>query len=107
MRRLPFSLILLVCILTATQGWSQSGKGAINGVLKDQAGAVLQGARIEMKPQLRPVTTNSQGEFTIADVPTGTYAVTVSYVGFAPFTTSVTVEPGQSSNWTGKYCAPP
>ena len=102
MRKLPFRFIILICILTATRGWSQSGKGAINGVVQDQGGAFLQGARIEMKPQLRPVTTNGQGEFTIADVPAGTYVVTVSYVGFSPYTTSVTVAAGQTARIDAK-----
>ena len=67
-------------------------------MVKDPAGEVLQGARIEMQPQLRPVTTNGQGEFTVTDVPAGTYAVTVSYVGFSPYTTSITVVPGQNAS---------
>jgi TonB-dependent receptor len=103
MRRIYSCSVVLSCVLTAIFGWSQSpGKGAINGVVKDPAGAVLKGARIEMQPQLRPVTTNGQGEFTITDVPAGTYAVTVSYVGFSPYTTSVTVSPGQNASLEAK-----
>src|ERR1700739_3582676 len=97
MRKLSLSSILLICSLTATLGFSQSGKGVIDGVVKDSAGAVLQGAKIEMQPQLRPITTNGQGEFTVTDVPAGTYALTISYVGFAPFTSSITVIGGQSA----------
>lgn len=103
MRRFCLNSIMLMCILTATFGWSQStGKGTINGVVRDPAGAVLQGARIEMQPQLRSVTTNGQGEFTITDVPAGTYAVTVSYVGFSKFTTSVSVAAGQTESIDAK-----
>ena len=90
MRRFGLTFIMLMCVLTAMFGWSQSsGKGAISGVVRDPAGAVLHGARIEMQPQLRPVTTNSQGQSTISDVPAGTYAVTVSYVGSSASTISV------------------
>jgi TonB-dependent receptor len=103
MRRFCLTFIMLMCVLTAMFGWSQSsGKGAISGVVRDPAGAVLQGARIEMQPQLRPVTTNSQGQFTISDVPAGTYAVTVSYVGFSASTISVTVSAGQTAAVTAK-----
>jgi len=94
--------VLLIFFLTATVAFSQSGKGVIEGVVKDPAGAVLQGAKIEMKPQVRPITTNGQGEFTVTDVPAGTYAVTVTYVGFAPFTSSVTVAPGQAAHVDAK-----
>jgi TonB-dependent receptor len=95
MRRLLFSSIALICALNVTFAFSQSNKGAINGTVKDPAGAVLQGAKIEMQPQLRPMTTNGQGEFSVTDVPTGTYAVIVSYVGFAPYKSNITVTSGQ------------
>src|ERR1700689_2422413 len=97
MRKHCLSSVFLFCFLTAAAGISQSGKGVIDGVVKDPAGAVLQGAKIEMQPQLRPITTNGQGEFTVTDVPAGTYAVTVSYVGFASYTGKVTVVPGQTA----------
>jgi TonB-dependent receptor len=102
MRKLCLSSVLLICFLTATLGSSQSGKGVIDGVVKDPAGAVLPGAKIEMKPQLRPITTNGQGEFTVTDVPAGTYSVTVTYVGFAPYTGSLTVAPGQATHLDAK-----
>src|SRR6202034_606243 len=102
MRKVWLSSVLLICFLTATHAFSQSGKGVIEGVVKDPAGAVLQGAKIEMKPQLRPITTNGQGEFTVTDVPAGTYTVTVTYVGFAPYTGSLTVVPGQPVHFDAK-----
>ncbi len=102
MRKLCLSSVLLICFLTATAAFSQSGKGVIEGVVKDPAGAVLQGAKIAMKPQLRPITTNGQGEFTVTDVPAGTYGVTVTYVGFAPYTGTLTVAPGQAAHFDAK-----
>ncbi len=102
MRRLCLCSILLICFLTATFGFSQTGKGVIDGVVKDPAGAVLQGAKIEMQPQLRPITTNGQGEFTVTDVPAGTYAVTITYVGFAPYAGSLTVVAGQTAHVDAK-----
>lgn len=102
MRILNLSSIFLICSMTATLGVCQSGRGAIKGVVKDPAGAVLQGARIEMQPQLQPITTNGQGEFTVTDAPIGTYVVKVSYVGFAPYTTSITVVAGQSARIDAK-----
>ncbi len=71
-------------------------------MVKDPAGAVLQGAKIEMQPQLRPITTNGQGEFTVTDVPAGKYAVTITYVGFAPYTGSLTVAAGQTAHLDAK-----
>jgi TonB-dependent receptor len=76
---------------------SQSGKGVISGDVKDSAGAVLQGAKVELRPILRPTTTDGQGEFTVNGVTPGVYSVTVSYVGFAPYKGSVTVVAGQTA----------
>ncbi|HKF49690.1 MAG TPA: TonB-dependent receptor [Terracidiphilus sp.] len=89
------SVVLQLCLFIPLTALSQPGNGTITGAVKDSAGAVLQGAKVELQPQLRPITTNSQGEFTLTSVPAGTYSVTISYVGFAPYTGSVTVAPGQ------------
>ncbi len=85
-----FSLLALLPVL------GQSGKGIITGVVKDSGGAVLQGAKIQLQPQIRPISTNELGEFNIAEVAPGTYTVTVTYVGFTSYTGSVTVVAGQT-----------
>jgi hypothetical protein len=66
----------------------------ISGRVIDSAGAVLQGARIEL-PGGASTVSNSLGEFTLSNLSAGTYTVTISYVGFAPFVTNVTVTAGQ------------
>lgn len=92
---LYLGLLLIACAANSASG--QNAKGVITGVVRDPADGVLQGAKVEMQPQVRPVTTNGQGEFTVTDVAPGTYAVTISYVGFAPYTGSVTVVAGQTA----------
>jgi len=48
-----------------------------------------------LQPRMTRTATNGQGEFTIPDLLPGEYTLTVSYVGFSPFSSKVTVPPGQ------------
>jgi TonB-dependent receptor len=87
--------LMVFCLFLTIAAQGQGGRGAISGAVKDSANAVLQGAKVEMQPALRPITTDGQGDFFVNDVPDGTYQVTVTYVGFAPYHGSVTVTGGQ------------
>ncbi|MDQ2711553.1 MAG: TonB-dependent receptor [Acidobacteriota bacterium] len=70
--------------------------GSVTGVLTDSAGGVLQGARVALEPTDSKATSDRQGVYTFADVAPGAYTVSVSFIGFAPYTTSVTVVAGQT-----------
>jgi hypothetical protein len=59
-------------------------------------GAVLRAARVEVQPGGQAAITDDQGQYFIPDLAPGEYTVTVSYVGFAPFTTNVKVAQGQT-----------
>ena len=82
-------------------GFAQA-TGAITGRAVDSAGAVLQGARVELQPRVTPTVTGSQGEFTIPDLAPGSYALTVSYLGFSTFSKNLTVTSGQVSRVEAK-----
>jgi TonB-dependent receptor len=75
---------------------AQSAKGILTGRAVDTAGAVLQGARVEVEPGGRFVSTGEIGQFVVTDLAPGDFKVTISYVGFTPFVTDVKVLPGQS-----------
>ena len=99
MRKLFFPLpVLCLFLFTLIPAFAQSNKGLISGTVKDSAGAVLQGAKIELQPQVQPITTDAQGAFAIAGLTPGTYAVTISYVGFSTYSTSVTIVAGQPAH---------
>ena len=84
------SVISLVLLLTVP-ALSQTGRGVITGKVADASGAVLAGARIEIPSLGISTIASGQGEFTLFNVPAGHYTLSVRYVGFNAFSTSVTV----------------
>jgi TonB-dependent receptor len=65
----------------------------ITGHVIDASEGVLQGARVELEPGGITAVSDGRGEFTMTSVPAGKYKLTVSYVGFEPFSTEVNVTP--------------
>jgi len=96
-----FRLILLAALvnplLLTTSASAQRGTGTISGRAVDRAGAVLQGARVALQPQGITASTDAEGEFTVAGIAPGQYTVEVSYVGFATFSSKVSVTAGQTA----------
>ena len=95
-----FCQLLIVVLLCGVFGLkpaaSQERNGGISGHATDTNHDALVGARVEVQPNGRTVVTDSEGAFTISDLAPGTYTLIVSYVGFAPFSTSVTVASGSA-----------
>jgi len=87
-----FAVAFTIALLGLTPALSQVG--TIAGSVKDSSGAVLPGARAEIE-QGPSAVSDDQGQFLISRLAPGSYKVTVSYVGFSSFSTSVTVTSGQ------------
>src|SRR5579885_2305043 len=66
--------------------FAQGTTGTISGTVKDQTGAVLPGASIQVKNQetglARTVTTDSAGRYRVPSLELGTYSGEVSMTGF-------------------------
>src|SRR6478672_11884906 len=78
-------------LLGVLLGLAQAGSADpsnVRGVVRDQTGAVLQGASVELlagsADTLRSVVTNGNGEYVIDHVPAGTYTLKVQFAGFRP-----------------------
>jgi TonB-dependent receptor len=76
----------------------QTGKGSISGYVTDAGGGVLQGAAVSVQPGGFSTVSDTQGQFTIANLAPGEYAVTVTYSGFAEFTTTVKLSADQKAS---------
>ena len=98
MRKSLCSLFLVTVIsnvLWLSSAMAQDRNGSITGSVTDSAKGVLPGARVELQPKGQSVVSNGQGQFTIADLAPGRYTLSVSYVGFAPYSADVRVTAGQ------------
>ncbi len=87
----PFVSLSAVSPLSA-----QTAKGILVGSVTDATGAAVPNARIKLDPLGINGVSDDQGAYRMTDIPAGKYTLTVSYIGFAPQTTSVEVAPGQT-----------
>ncbi len=84
--RLKIASCFLLC---AAAAFAQGDRGTITGTISDPAGAVVPNAAVEVRNQATdfriPVGTSSTGNYTLANVPVGTYDLTVTASGFKKF----------------------
>src|SRR5712691_9132951 len=76
----------------ALLGFAQGERGTITGTVSDPAGAVVAGAPIQAKNvengSLYDASTTSTGNYTLSQLPVGTYEVMVTVPGFKRYTRS-------------------
>ena len=82
-----FLLGLLMAMTVATFG--QIGEAELTGIIKDQSGATLAGAKLTLTAtetgQTFSLTTESDGSYTFTDLKPGTYSLNVEATGFKRF----------------------
>jgi hypothetical protein len=94
------ALFVLLLTLSTAMARAQVLYGTISGNVTDNSGAVISNGSVTAvnvaTGTSRTVTTNSEGIYQIQDLQPGTYTVTVTATGFAPFkATGVQVNPNQ------------
>jgi hypothetical protein len=82
-------------------GFAQGDRGTITGTVTDAANAVVGGASIELKNTQSGATftaaTTETGNYTLAQLPPGTYQLTVSLAGFKKYIRqNIVLEPTQT-----------
>ena len=81
----PIQLIAFL-VVVASLAFGQGGNGSITGTITDPAGAVVAAATVEAKNTetgvVRTAASTSAGNYTISDLPVGTYVVTATVQGF-------------------------
>jgi hypothetical protein len=88
MRVWSLKLVVFV-VFVASLAVGQVGNGTITGTVTDPAGAVVAGAAVEAKNAetgiVFPAVSTNTGNFTIPELPVGTYVVTVKVPGFKTY----------------------
>jgi hypothetical protein len=84
------SLVGLLLILpTAPAVFGQIDRGTIEGIVRDQTGAVIPGAKVQIiridTNSALDLSTNGEGLYTAPNLPAGAYRVLVQKEGFATF----------------------
>jgi len=80
----------LACLLLITIAtFGQSDRGTITGTVSDPAGAIVAGAKVEARSVATStayeVASTDTGNFTLSQLPAGTYEMTVTVAGFKRF----------------------
>jgi TonB-dependent receptor len=93
-----FTILFVILVFRSVQAaLGQPGKGSVTGHISDTSGSLLQGAEIELQPSGITVASNQQGGYFVNNLATGTYTITVTYVGFTLFTKVLEIKAGQTT----------
>lgn len=94
-RNMKFYVAFTILLALAPAGYAQSNTGIIRGIVTDNAGAVVTGARVRLT---NPITsyeqqteTDNQGAYRLIDVPFNDYRLTIERDGFEPSTREAVV----------------
>src|SRR5215469_10751882 len=81
--------VLALLFTFSIAAFAQSSGGTITGTISDPAGAVVASAAVEARNietgVLYPVASSTTGNYTMVDLPPGTYEVTVTVPGFKKY----------------------
>lgn len=88
-RYIGAGLVATLWLTLSLTAFAQSDNTQISGFVRDQAGAVIAGAKVTIKSETksfeRSATTNAEGYFVITTLPPDLYTVTVEANGFKQF----------------------
>lgn len=89
------SILALLAFLVPAVAFAQTG--TITGTVTEaKTGNVLPGVNVALEELNRGAATGAEGNYTIEDVPPGTYTLRASFIGYQAFSTEITLEAGET-----------
>src|ERR1700761_7570563 len=92
-----WAFVLIAAFACTTHLRAQDTRGILQGTVVDAGDAAVPGAQLQLTPLNIKAVTDGQGTFRIPNVPAGSYTLPVTYVGFAPATSTVDIAAGQTA----------
>src|SRR5271167_2921084 len=93
MKRLQFCLAVFAVLALTVSAFAQVQFGQFTGTVTDPTGAAIANAKVEVSNSATDLrlftTTNSSGNYTVKEVPPGTYKITVESAGFKSVSNTV------------------
>ena len=90
--KISIPLCAFAAVAFCQLGFAQTFSSSITGIIHDPSGAVVSGAKVELKNtetnDVRAATSSSDGSYQFQNLDPGTYEVTVQAPGFSSYTKS-------------------
>jgi hypothetical protein len=94
--------LLIIGLLIPTSAWPQAGNSTIRGIVRDQANAVIPGAKVTLTNTgtsvARESLTNEAGFYTFPAVTPGPYRLVVEHAGMQKFEGNLQVQTAQDAS---------
>ncbi|MFA5816714.1 MAG: TonB-dependent receptor [Bacteroidales bacterium] len=87
MSKLTLSILLLCSSITAIG--QQTGR--LTGLIKDKGNETIVGANILLTPGRTGTISDEEGRFRLSNIPSGSYVLEISYIGYKTFTTRISI----------------
>jgi hypothetical protein len=105
--KVRFVAAMIAAAVCAISLYAQSERGTISGTVQDATGAVVPGAKVTLTNSQTGITfslpSNASGEFTVPQLPVGTYTVKFEKEGFRPATvTGIVLDASMTVRVDGK-----